>query len=311
MNVNSLISIPSSSQNSNEYKSIFDQQKNVKSNIDTQLNSNKVKRQKAQSERTSKISGNSVKSLIPVIGLQASNQLSQIYTQNSKLNDLVNKTNEFIKNAKTQDQINQAKVLRDTAINIINDNEKKILQMKDVLGKLSGFIQIFSLLINALSLIAIPTAVPPGVGIPLNIITGISKQMEKATKIVSGLAAILAIVVSVLTRLVNDLEELKKKLLQINDILEDKTTSTLTNDELNNFLSSLRVTQFEPYKGFTFALKEEQNPEFVVKGYKRHYAVAINSIGREVLKSEYSFTQDPNILIEQLKIQIDALDLVA
>lgn len=63
--------------------------------------------------------------------------------------------------------------------------------------------------------------------------------------------------------------------------------------------------QINLYKGFKFQIKEEQDPRFVVRGFKRRYAVAINRQGIEVLKSEYSFTLDPNDLVDQLKLIID------
>jgi hypothetical protein len=53
-------------------------------------------------------------------------------------------------------------------------------------------------------------------------------------------------------------------------------------------------------------IKEEQNnPQFIVKGNKRKYAVAIDRYGVEAIKSEYSYTLDPQILIDQLKIIIN------
>ena len=60
-------------------------------------------------------------------------------------------------------------------------------------------------------------------------------------------------------------------------------------------------------------IKTEENlgVEFAktVKGYKRHYAVAINRDNVEVIKSEYSFTQDPQVLVDQLKLIIDQKNL--
>jgi hypothetical protein len=44
--------------------------------------------------------------------------------------------------------------------------------------------------------------------------------------------------------------------------------------------------------------------------YKRHYAVAIDKWDVEVLKSELSFTLDPNDLIDQLKLVIDSQGLI-
>jgi hypothetical protein len=60
------------------------------------------------------------------------------------------------------------------------------------------------------------------------------------------------------------------------------------------------------YRGFKFQIKEEQDPRFTVRGtIKRRYAVAVDRQGVEVLKSEYSFTLDPNDLVDQLKLIID------
>ena len=47
----------------------------------------------------------------------------------------------------------------------------------------------------------------------------------------------------------------------------------------------------------------------VVKGNKRRYAVAVDRDGVEVIKSDFSFTLDPNDLIEQLKLVIDQRNL--
>jgi hypothetical protein len=69
------------------------------------------------------------------------------------------------------------------------------------------------------------------------------------------------------------------------------------------------VDQFPPYKGFKFKIKEEQNQAFVVKGNKRRYAVATDRDGVEVLKSDFSFTLDPNDLVDQLKLVIDQRNL--
>ena len=56
-------------------------------------------------------------------------------------------------------------------------------------------------------------------------------------------------------------------------------------------------------------IKEENNPKFVVQGNKRRYATAINRAGYDVLKSEYSFTLDPDVLIEELKLVISQQNL--
>ena len=65
------------------------------------------------------------------------------------------------------------------------------------------------------------------------------------------------------------------------------------------------------YNGFTFSIVEEDDPKFVVAGNKRRYAVALDRSGFVVLQSTPSFTLDPNVLIEELKLEIDKRNLEA
>ena len=94
----------------------------------------------------------------------------------------------------------------------------------------------------------------------------------------------------------------------LQDTLDNSSLSTL-NGLVNKVLPINNNSVIGNYKGFTFVLKKEDDPKFVVKGNKRHYAVAINTKGLEQLKSDYSFTLDPQQLISQLKLQIDNQNL--
>lgn len=107
------------------------------------------------------------------------------------------------------------------------------------------------------------------------------------------------------------------------EFIANKTTS-LNEDNLQNELNSLNpsvilglaqqtqpanANNFPPYKGFRFQIKQENDPKFTVRGNKRHYAVAINRMGIEQIKSDYSFTLDPQQLVNQLKLTIDQQNL--
>ena len=106
------------------------------------------------------------------------------------------------------------------------------------------------------------------------------------------------------------------QLHDIGDLLETKS-SNLSNNQLNQLLNNgnglqLGILPNIEYKGFKFAIKEEIGPKaIVVRGNKRHYAVAIDTNNVEVIKSEYSFTLDPNDLVDQLKLVIDSQNLIA
>ncbi len=117
----------------------------------------------------------------------------------------------------------------------------------------------------------------------------------------------------ILSSLISTVQEIRSRLQQIGDLLDSLATSTsLSPDDISSLLDPTKLGMLAiTYNDFRFALKEEDNAKYVVQGHKRRYAVAINKDGTEVLKSEYSFTLDPNVLIEQLKVSIDSLNLTA
>jgi hypothetical protein len=117
----------------------------------------------------------------------------------------------------------------------------------------------------------------------------------------------LAILIPIFQQAIGDLEDLKSQLRDA--ILKIDATAAATIPNLNNNINFGTNSNINPYKNFTFAIKEEDNPIFNVRGNKRRYAVAINRNGTEIVKSDYSFTQDPNDLIEQLKLIIDQQNL--
>jgi len=95
----------------------------------------------------------------------------------------------------------------------------------------------------------------------------------------------------------------------------DQNLNNLSLSDLKDILNSsgLGYLKGYDYKGFRFFVKEETNPkpQFVIKGNKRRYAVALNIDGNEVLQSSFSFTLEPDILVEELKLKIDQKGLVA
>ena len=165
-----------------------------------------------------------------------------------------------------------------------------------ILKTITVIITIFSLILRIISLINIP------------ITSTVADKLVKASNLILGLSALLAIATTLLSNEIIRLNELRDRLKEVSLKLDGKTLNfadltTLTNE----FLPA--GGNYGSYKGFKFAIKEEQNQAFVVKGNKRRYAVAIDRYGVEIIKSELSFTLDPNDLIEQLKLIIDQRNL--
>jgi len=300
---------------SDPYKKLKAERLKRKNRVKQKRIKNKAESAKARRNLAIKVAKNAAKTLAPIIALQLTNQLIAVISQRGKLETLVNQVNDYITSANTPETIQIAINLRNNTITLINNSINKLQSIKKVTEQITLYITIFSLIVAILSAIPIPVAVPPGIGIPFNLITKIVKTLEKANKLIASLSVVLAICTVLLENEISKLNELILKLKEISQVLDQSALSNLNDQELSDLTSSLlsNVDQFGEYKGFKFKIKEEQTlgaqQAIVVKGIKRHYAVAINRDGVEQLKSEYSFTLDPNDLVEQLKLVIDQKNL--
>jgi len=284
-------------------KSAKEEETKINKRIRNSISKSKKGQRRASLNRLKQIQ----KSIPNLVAAQLTNVFIRLVEQNGKLQDLVDRTNEVIDNATTPEQISNAIVLRNNALTILTNQEQRILTIRQTLDRLQRIIQIFTLIIRIIErILRLPSPIP----IPPPIKITLQPVLQRLLKILEALNIVLNIAIPILDSILIDIEDLKSQLRDINNRLDDNAANNLLNlntDILGN--NSFGSNQFPPYKGFRFALKEENNPKFVIRGNKRHFAVAINTDNVEILKSEPSFTLDPNDLIEQLKLIIDQQNL--
>ena len=252
----------------------------------------------------------SASSVIIIIGVIADYLLGTISIGNKKIENLVDSVNLFIKNIKTEKDIIKAKLYIDRAKLIININRQKLETIQTILSILEILVPLLDIILSLFKSNPIPSAVPPGVGVPLGIINTIDSKTKTLDDIKLAASVLLRISNKIVSKLIDDLNYQESRLLPIEGLL-DSGLSNLTSSQILNLSPQLGYLQGYDYKGFRFFIKEENNPKFVVKGNKRRYATAVNKDGNDVLKSTSSFTLSPDVLIEELKLQIDQKDLVA
>ena len=296
------------------FKKQKDRLKALKKKKEKRKKKTKEERRKARKEKSKAIFQNNKKSLVAILTLTLTNQVANIIAQNAKIGKLVNDTNDIITDANESGdatKLQNAKVARDNAIRIIQSAEEKIIRIQQQIDRISRIISIFSIIVTIISSIPLPTAVPPGIGIPVNLIMKFVKILDKANRILTALSAALPIISAVLGKAIDILEDYKAQLLDINGQLDKAAVDgTGKNFALLSGPGGLSGGGFgtisETYKGFRFAIREDNSFGGVhVGNFKRHYAVAIDINDVDVLKSELSFTLDPDDLISQLKLVID------
>jgi hypothetical protein len=310
--------------NEQDIKDFFkDPFEKIKSNKIQRKNKRKISKTKNKSilKKSIKYKANSIlknakKSLPSIIIFGIENIVVYIVANNSALKRLVDNTNVIIEEAnKSNDptKLNNAKLARDNAIRVIQKVEDSLKRVNTTLKTISIIVTIFSVIVEIISALPIPTAVPPGIGIPINVIMQLVKILQKANQILLVLSSYLAIISTILDKIIAVLEDLKLQLLPINGILE-KSAAGIGEGANSSLIDNPNQfgTDFGTYKGFKFAIKEESGPRSItVSGNKRHYAEAIDTNNVAVLKSELSFTLDPEDLISSLKLIIDSQNLIA
>jgi hypothetical protein len=196
--------------------------------------------------------------------------------------------------------------LRNELTTILNNANKVITTSNNVISIVQTSLSTLNAILLVLKRIPYPTIGIPPLGLPplttgqINTFTdNINKLQKRINQGQVGLATIQSlslILVGLLTsilELLNALDSLIQKCAE-----EQNIPYNLINAELVAIQGNVENS----YKGFTFNIKLEnlENPQ-----YPRRYAVAINEYGLIVLRSESSFTANPQTLIDQLKFIID------
>jgi hypothetical protein len=288
---------------------LFKNKRNLKKT--KRITRNKAERAKARRDLAKKVAKNAAKTLAPIIALQLAKQFASVLSQRAKLEELVDQVNVYIEQANTPETIAIAINLRNNAVTLINSSIRKLDNLQKSISQISTYIAIFTAIVAVLSAIPIPTAVPPGIGIPVSLIMRIVKSLNRAAVLIASISVVASIANTILENEIVKLNDLIERLKAVNELLGDKSSNLNEQQlaDLSNTFLPITDEEFPPYKGFKFKIKTEENKTFEVKGNKRRYAVAIDRDGVEVLKSELSFTLDPNDLIDQLKLVIDQRNL--
>ena len=217
-----------------------------------------------------------------------------------QLSELVDKVNDQIESIQTKQDVLKARVTRDAALVQLGNAKRQIKNVRDIIKTLEIFLTILSLAAKiAITFIQIPTT-------PLTV-----QKIVNLILTIDSVTVILGTTKSALNDLIIEVEYQESRLLPISDIIDKALDENLTPDEIANLLNNRDNLAVPPYRGFEFKIYEENDPKNVVAGNKRKYAVALDRSGFIRLRSQASFTLNPSVLIEELKLQIDEQNLEA
>ena len=299
-----------------------DPYKNIKNSTKRRevRNNRKIQRAKNKENKEKKVLSKKVlqnlsKTIASLVSLQATKLLFSIVFNNKKLQELIDDTNTIIDAATTQDAINNARVIRNSTLAIIINNERKLDSLNKIVNNANKVVTILNIALTAIILLF---TIPKPFGLGPTMPTPIANKVKKFQDLVVALNILISIIKGIIDSKLNELNDLKSQLNQLNDVLDNTLINNLSNEQLQAFINEQRNLQnkFTEYKGFKLEIREEetlgaQQAVVVRNNIKRKYAVALDKDGVPVLKSDFSFTLDPADLIEQLKLIIDSNNLQA
>ena len=283
-----------------------------KQRVTLQQSKTKITFSKSKKARRKAIVKNVAKSLLSVVPLLLVDRIGAVIAQNNKIGELVDKANVIIEAANQTNnpaKLDNAKLVRNNALTVIQNNEEKLIKINDQIKQISTYITVFTIAISIINTIAnildnLPAPTAPILSFIVKAIKKLDKILDRIQPIVAALSTFLPIISLAFDSAITVLANYKTQLLKVNGTLEEAATV------IPGLIPDIEFgTDFPTYKGFKFALREDSRSS--VRGNKRHFAVAIDTNNVDVLKSESSFTLDPNDLIEQLKLVIDRENLIA
>ena len=258
-------------------------------------------------------------SFLTTLALRYIKIVEDLDSQIDELNEYIDEINSNPTPSTTQIAIQR----KNTLINRIDSAEKTfktystILNVLEIISTIASVaLGIYTKLkeVSATSQLQLISKSPPNpitnfAAISLEITKFKAQDLQKRFEnILSTLIPSLSVASIQFNDIVFELGTLRDKINNIEARLENppQSDNILVNPIIKN--GFLDIT----YQGFKFAIREDNKANAPsVNGIYRHYGVAIDTNGIEVLKTDSSFTQDTQILIDQLKLIIDTQNLRA
>ena len=195
----------------------------------------------------------------------------------------------------------------------INQTLKSLNTATETLATTTTILGIADPALRIISLLPLPTSVPPGVGIPVSVINKVQEVINFLSKLISRLNQASAVLFAILSLLREVLTQVLK-FLGLLDLLTQfcypETDQSDVSEDLVN-LTRDQSNQLSPIVTNVNGFEMGVETEITERSLKRRRAIARNRAGVIMLKGEYSFSSVDQILIDELVFYIQQNDLKA
>ena len=236
----------------------------------------------------------------------------------TKLQELIEEgktKSEDIKNkiCPSPEELNKIIKRKNKLVKQLNNALKIIESTTKVLGITGNVILVLEIAFKILKNLPLPTSVPPGIGLPTNVILGIQDNKVKIGNIITTLKLTNTGTLIILNMLRSTLIQIVT-LLNLLDSLIQECYPEAEQEQLSAELIALtqeQANQESPVVTIVNDFIMGVETEKTTNSLKRRRATATNAGGVVMLKGEWSFSSIDQILIDELVFYIQINDLKA
>jgi hypothetical protein len=204
----------------------------------------------------------------------------------------------------------------------LNQTQTSLTTLTDTSNSLEKILKALKAAIRIIKLLPIPTAVPPGIGIPLNIINNFSSVLDNLGKIIEKGEGTVEQVIPAANIISKQLLNINTK-LNILDLLLinclEKETIGMTLNEKQDFFTNLGLEIQKKDEISVKNLNTSTNNPYIYKDFKiiidtdtsnpfsfpRRRAIGNNIKNNIKIYGPYSYSSSTQVLIDSLKFEID------
>lgn len=218
-----------------------------------------------------------------------------------------------------RDEIDKILKQKNTISQALTQTQNSLLSITNTSNTLEQIISALNISIKVIKIIPIPSAVPPGIGIPINIIIGFSDVLNTLGKIVDKGEGVVKQIIPAVNIIIKSLNSINSKLNILDSLLMgclEKETEGMTDIDKQSFYNNLGIdikrndvypqNYTDPvnsynYKGFILKVEEDSQNTF---SFPRRRIIAFNKSGYKMY-GPYSYSSSIQVLIDSMKFEID------
>jgi len=236
-------------------------------------------------------------------------KVTQLVAQNkNKLEDVKNQIS-----CPTQEELAKLISRKNKLVKQLNNTLKVIDSTTKALGISGNVITVLEISFLILKNLPLPTSVPPGAGLPTNVLLGIQDSKDAIGKTITSLKAVNTGLLITLVILRQVLTQALQNLSLLDELIQHCSPNT-PQEQISAELTALtqqQSNQLSPVVTNVNGFEMEVETEATTNSLKRRRAIARNKGGVVMLQGEWSYSSIDQILIDELVFYIQTNDLKA